>query len=256
MSWALTGIQPHAPLWGGDALDQAHELRPRLGIVLENAQHAAGENAAVLLFDAAHLHAEMIGLDDDAHADGFQVLVQTLSDLRGHPLLHLEAPAVQLDQARQLAEADQPAARDVADMYPAEEGQQVMLAERVHLDVLDDDHVFVGLGEGGIAEDVIDRHAVAAREELEALLDPLGCVAKALARGVLAEQDQLVAHQRLHRDGIAEAVVGLGHGPIMRSARVRPPLMTFIGSAGNSRMYACIAIQSAATEMVWKSGPR
>src|SRR6202171_3857372 len=122
MSWALTGIQPHAPLGVGDALDKAHELGPRLGIGLEDAQHAAGEDAAVLLFDPAHFHAEVIGLDDDTHADGFQVFLQALGDLPRHPFLHLKAPAVQLDQARQLTEADQPALRAVAVMDSAEEG--------------------------------------------------------------------------------------------------------------------------------------
>src|ERR1700682_6157023 len=128
MSWPPTDPS-YLPLRVGSTLDQAHELGPRLGIGLEDAQHAAGEDAAVLLFDAAHLHAEVIGLDDDADAHGFQVFLQALGDLPGHTLLHLEAPAVQLDQARQLAEADQAARGDVADMHPAEEGHEVVLAE-------------------------------------------------------------------------------------------------------------------------------
>src|SRR6202140_1765757 len=126
MSWPPTGPR-YLPLRVGSALDQAHKLGPRLRVSLEDAQDAAGKDAAVLLLDAAHLHAEVIGLDDDADADRFHVFLQALRDLPRHPLLHLEAPAVQLDQARQLAQADQPAPRDLADVHPAEEGQQVVL---------------------------------------------------------------------------------------------------------------------------------
>src|SRR5260370_31382041 len=133
MSWALTGIKPAGPLEVGDALNQAHELGARLGISLEDAQHTAGEDAAVLLFDAPHLHAQVVGLDDDADADRLEEFLQALGDLPRHPLLHLETPAVKLDQAWQLAEADQPPLPAVADMHPAEERQQVMLSKRVSL---------------------------------------------------------------------------------------------------------------------------
>src|SRR5205807_5249497 len=104
----------------GDALDQSHELSPRFGIALEDAEHAAGEDAAVLFFDAAHLHAEVIGLDDHAHAYRFEVLLEALRNLPRHPLLELEAAAVQLHQPRQLAEADQPSIGDIADVHATE----------------------------------------------------------------------------------------------------------------------------------------
>jgi len=174
-----------------------------------------------LLFDAAHLHAEVVGLDHDGDADRLEVFLQALGDLPGHPLLHLQAAAVELYQARHLAETDQPAVRDVADVHPAEKRQQVMLAERVHLDVLHHDHVLVGLGEGGIAEDVVPRHAIAAGEELEALLDSLRRVAQAFARGIFAEQDQLMPDQGLHRNRIPETVGWLCHGSIMDRSRSR-----------------------------------
>src|SRR5207237_9754140 len=77
----------HVPLLEvGDALDQAHELGAGLGIRLEDAQHAAGEDPAVLLLHAAHLHAQVIGLDDHAYAHRLQVFLQALGDLAWHPL--------------------------------------------------------------------------------------------------------------------------------------------------------------------------
>src|SRR6202158_2353798 len=51
----------------------AHEcekLVPRLLIVAKCAEHGAGDGLAMLLFHAAHLHAEMAGFDN--HADAFR----------------------------------------------------------------------------------------------------------------------------------------------------------------------------------------
>src|SRR2546428_11765706 len=90
------------PLDVGDALDESHELGAGLGIGLEDAQDATGEDPTVLLFDAAHLHAEMIGLDHDGDADRLEGFLQALGDLTRHPLLPLQAPAVELPQARHL----------------------------------------------------------------------------------------------------------------------------------------------------------
>src|SRR6202022_2864757 len=128
----------HAPglnVW--NAFDEAHELGASLRDGLEDAQHAAGEDPAVLLLHAAHLHAEVIGLDDDAHPDRLEVFLQALGDLTRHPLLYLEPSAVELHEPGHLAEAHQAAVRNVSDVNSAVEGQQMMLAERVHLDVLD-----------------------------------------------------------------------------------------------------------------------
>src|SRR2546430_17210699 len=72
------------PLNVGDALDESHELGAGLGIGLEDAQHAAGENPTALLFDAAHLHAEVISLHHNGDADRLEVFLQALGDLAGH----------------------------------------------------------------------------------------------------------------------------------------------------------------------------
>src|SRR5438034_4042076 len=72
----------HVPVLDvGDALDQAHELGAGLGIRLEDAQHAAGEDPAVLLLHAAPLHAQVVGLDDYGHTPGYQVVLKPLGNL-------------------------------------------------------------------------------------------------------------------------------------------------------------------------------
>jgi hypothetical protein len=47
------------------------------------------------------------------------------------------------DEARYFAQADDFAVGNVGDVHLAEEGQQVVLAEAEHFDVLDDDHLVV-----------------------------------------------------------------------------------------------------------------
>src|SRR4029077_10486341 len=50
--------------------------------------------------------------------------------------------------------------------------QQVVLAQAVEVDVLDDDHLVVVDGEQGIVEHGVDVRVVPARQESERLLDP------------------------------------------------------------------------------------
>ena len=83
----------------------------------------------VLLLDAAHHHAEVHGLDDHADAARLDRLLDGLRDLDGEALLDLEAARVDVDEARDLGEADDLAVRQVGDVGLAEEGQQVVLAE-------------------------------------------------------------------------------------------------------------------------------
>ena len=123
----------------------------------------------------------MVGFDHYAHPNRLEVLLEALRDLPSHPLLDLQAPAVEFDQARHLAETDQASFRDVSDVHPAVEREQVVLAQRVHFDVLHHDHVFIGLGKDGVAEDIVQRHPVAASEKLETFLDSLRRVAQAFA---------------------------------------------------------------------------
>ena len=67
----------------------------------------------------------------------------TCGDLMREPLLHLQPSREDIDQPRNLAEADHPLLRDVGDVALAEERQQVMLAQAVEVDVLDDHHLAV-----------------------------------------------------------------------------------------------------------------
>ena len=86
-----------------------------------------------------------------------------------------------------LAEADDLGARDVGDVALAEERQQVVLAQAVEVDVLDDHHLAVIDGEQRVVEDFVDVHVVAAREELEGLFDALRGVEQPFAARIFSE---------------------------------------------------------------------
>ena len=103
----------------------------------------AGSHDRARLAHAAHDGAQVRCLHDHAHAPRLEALHQEVGDLLGHPLLDLQAARVHLDDPRDLRQPDHPAPRDVGHGGRPEERQQVVLAQGVERDVLDDDHLAV-----------------------------------------------------------------------------------------------------------------
>ena len=87
---------------------------------------------------------------------------------------------------------------DVGDVALAEERQQVVLAQAVEVDVLDDHHLAVIDGEQGVVEDLVDVHVVAARQELERLFDALRRIQQSLTARIFSELGQELPDERLH----------------------------------------------------------
>ena len=84
----------------------------------------------------------MLGLDDDDDALGVQNLIDRVGNLSGQALLHLGAARAAFDHACQLGQArHDAAARNVAHVSAAVEGQQVMLTHREEGDVTDQDQL-------------------------------------------------------------------------------------------------------------------
>lgn len=94
----------------------------------------------MLLPYSSHHHAEVISLDDDGDAFGFQRLLECIADLLREALLGLESPCKHIDDTRDFAQAENFLSRNVSDMHFADEGEEVMLAETEALDVLHDHH--------------------------------------------------------------------------------------------------------------------
>ena len=85
------------------AANQREELISGLLLFPEAAEHSGCDRSGVLLFDAAHHHAEVAGFDHYADALRFDYTLDGLGDLRGHTLLDLQAAREYLDEARYLA---------------------------------------------------------------------------------------------------------------------------------------------------------
>ena len=156
---------------------------------------------------AAHRHAQVRPLHHDRHAERRDLLEDGVGNLVREPLLHLQPAAEHLDEPRNLAQADHLVARNVGDVALAEKRQQMMLAQAVEVDVLDDDHLAVVDGEQRVVDHRVDVRLVSAGEKLERLFDPLRRVDQPLALRILAELRQQPPDQILHRP-----IVSLHHG--------------------------------------------
>src|SRR5439155_1479846 len=108
-------------------LDQLHELGARLGAVAEGAEHRRRHRLGVLLLLAAHEHAEVDRFHDHGDAPRLERFVQRIRDLGRESLLHLQPPAVHLDEPRDLREADDLLARHVRDVGLAKKWDHMML---------------------------------------------------------------------------------------------------------------------------------
>ena len=85
----------------------------------------------------------MLGLDKDHHALGLQLLHKGVGDLGGEPLLQLEPLGEHLHRPGHLAQTHHFPVGDIGDGRRAIEGQHVVLAEGIEVDVLLHDHVVV-----------------------------------------------------------------------------------------------------------------
>ena len=88
-------------------------------------------------------------LNDNGNAERMKCLVDGVFDLCGEPFLYLKTTRIGFHNACNLAEAGDVTIGDVADMSLADEGDHMVLAQRIHFDVFDDDHLFVILLETG-----------------------------------------------------------------------------------------------------------
>ena len=135
-------------------------------------------------------------LHDHGHAQRLELLHQGGCDLGRHPLLNLQAAGINFNQPRQLGQPDYVMARQVGDMRLAHEGQQVMLAQRVKINVAADDNLLVVfLDEERAVDHFLGVLRIAASQVLVGLDDPGWCAQQPFTVGVFAD----VANQTTNR---------------------------------------------------------
>ena len=144
-----------------------------------------------------------------------QGFLDAVPDLDGQPLLDLQAAGVGLDDAGNLAQAGDLAIGDVGDVGLADEGQEVVLAGAVELDVLDQDHLLVFLVEHGGADDLRPVFPITLGQVLKGLSDTLGRLEEAFTRFVFAEEAEDffdMARNLLCDRAVVCVVLLVGHG--------------------------------------------
>ena len=129
----------------------------------------------------------MLGLDHHGHAQRAGDLLHCIGDLAAEVFLNLQTAGVHVDDTRDLRQAQYFAARDVRDVRLADERQQVVFAQRVQLDVLDQHHFAVIGAEQGTVGDLFERLFITAAEVLHGFGGTLWRVEQALAGHVLAQ---------------------------------------------------------------------
>src|SRR5688572_17909062 len=178
--------------------DQLEEFRSGARVIAEDPQHRAGHRERVLLLDAAHRHAQVGAFAYHRDPERVDLLEDRLGHLVGEPFLDLQPARKCVHQAGDLAETDDVPLRDVGDVALAEKWQQMVLAEAVEIDVLDDHHLAVIDGEQCAIEDGVDIGVISAGQEFHCLADPERSAHEALAAGILTELDQQPPDEFLH----------------------------------------------------------
>ena len=185
------GVGPALALPGAN---QRQKFVAGLLVVTESSEHSAGDGLAVLFFDAAHLHAEVAGFDDYADALRGDFFLDGLGNLAGEALLYLQAAREHVNDAGDLAEAQDALVGKIGDVRFAEEWQEMVFAEAEKFDVLDDDHFVVGHAEGCAIQDVIEILVVTAGQELQGFFEALGRFAQTFAIRILTNNFDDFAH--------------------------------------------------------------
>lgn len=92
----------------------------------------------------AHRHAQVLGLDNDGHAERVELFVEKVRYLRGQPLLKLGTASKAVNDSRELREPyDSSVARDICNMRPADKRQKMVLAHGIHRYVAHNDQFLV-----------------------------------------------------------------------------------------------------------------
>ena len=132
-------------------------------------------------------------LDHNRHTERIECLLNTIADLHGQTLLHLQSTRKTLHHAGNLRQSGDRSIGDIGHVRLTEEGQNVVLAHRVELDVLDQHHMSIVLAEECRLNDLLGILVVTLCHKGHCLSHTFGSFEQTFAVGILAEQSQNLA---------------------------------------------------------------
>ena len=121
------------------------ELGARACVVTQEAVDGGRDGRAPGRADAALRHARVFADEDDTDAARIELFVQAVGDLVGEALLQLQPVRVEVDDAGELREPEDPRRGYVPDVRDASEREQVVFAHRDERDVAREDELVVAL---------------------------------------------------------------------------------------------------------------
>src|SRR5262249_39369086 len=125
--------------------NQGEKLHASCRVGKEDAVELARRGPRPGLLHPTITHAKVLALHDHCHALRLQMRLDGVGDLLRELLLHLKALGEHVDHPGELAESDDAPVRDVADVSLPDEGDHVMLAVAVHLDIADEYELVVSV---------------------------------------------------------------------------------------------------------------
>ncbi|MNG12131.1 hypothetical protein D3C84_957240 [compost metagenome] len=135
----------------------------------------------------------MLCLDDHRDACRAGHCLHRVGDLPGEVFLDLQATGEHVHQPCNLRQAQHLARWNISHMRLADEGQHVMFAQRIQLDVVDDHHFIVVGREQGAVDDFLDTLLVTMTQVLHGLGRAQRRITQAFAIWVLSEPDEDLA---------------------------------------------------------------
>src|SRR5206468_5032480 len=127
------------------------------------------------------------------YARGFETSHERLSNLCGEIFLDLQATRKDIDNARDFGKANHFPVGNVGDVHPTNEWKQMMLAQRIKLNVLDqNDLARVGF-ENSIVDDCVEVLAITLREKFQCARRAVRRASQTFAIQVLANAFQQLA---------------------------------------------------------------
>ena len=193
--------------------------------MFEHAPYRRGRGERARFAHAANGHTQVFGLDHDERTRRVEPLHQLVGDLHREPFLHLQPLGEAVDEAGELGQPTDPARLSgyVHDVRLADEGQQVMLADRREGDVSHHHH-FVVVDLELPLEMCTGILAVPGEELAKRAGDPRRGLGQSVALGIFADGDEELTDGSLGSLGV-EGMWFVGHRRSSDSAvRVPAPI--------------------------------